>query len=163
MKFNGWNPGPGRVSLYEFTGSEAECETIVEWRNAASYAFPDQEPWTVPGQIDWYDTVYLTDPSLNLYWVCLDNRPIGTVGMRIKNGFEMMWMVLGDTQHARNGYMRQGMRMLMEAYGKGHYWGRVMPGNGGGLRFQVDNGFKITGAKDGLVIIELDFDGTWPE
>ena len=87
--------------------------------------------------------------------------------MSIKNGmFEMMWMILGDKSYARGGYMRRGMRMLMEAYGPGYYWGRVMPDNKAGLQFQLDNGFSVDDAMidpDGMTYIYRYFDGTWPE
>lgn len=154
------------VILREVTGDWDDADLIVSWRNDpdTARAFPPQEPWTLEGQQNWYHDVYLRDPSLNLYFVELDGWPIGTVGMKVKDGtFEMMWMMLGEKGYARLGYMRQGMRKLMEAYGPGHYWGRVMPDNGAGLRFQVSNGFSIVGAKDGMILISRDFDGTWPE
>ena len=161
-----------KITLREITGDEIDSETIVSWRNDPDTArcFPPQEPWTVMGQQRWYRDVYRHDPSLNLYFVRLGydtgaQQLIGTVGMRIKNGAgEMMWMMLGDKSLARNGYMRQGMRMLMEAYGLAYYWGRVMPDNVAGLRFQERNGFTIgKPGKDGMVLIALNFDGTWPE
>lgn len=154
------------VTLREFNGSFADCEMIVKWRNDpdTAPAFPSQEPWTVSGQRNWYYDSYLCQPSLNLYFVCLEGREIGTVGMRIKDGIgEMMWMMLGDKTLARSGYMRQGMRKLMEAYGLARYWGRVVPSNEAGLRFQFRNGFKITGTDGEFLVITLDFDGTWPE
>lgn len=158
------------VTLREFSGDQMDCETIAKWRNDNASAFPDQEPWTVAGQQQWYRDVYRHDPSLNLYFVCVNAAGvsakllIGTVGMRIKNGDgEMMWMILGNKDYARGGYMRQGMRKLMEAYGLDYYWGRVMPDNVAGLKFQLDNGFQvISTCDDGMLLIARDFDGTWP-
>lgn len=159
------------VTLREFSGDLMDCETLVQWRNENSSAFPDQEPWTVGGQQSWYRDIYIRDPSLNLYFVGV-NLPgqsakclIGTVGMRIKDGVgEMMWMILGNKNYARGGYMRRGMRMLMEAYGLSYYWGRVMPDNIAGLKFQLDNGFQvISTCDDGMLLIARHFDGTWPE
>lgn len=144
----------------------SDVHAIVKWRNDPDTAlgFPPQEPWTVESQLTWLHEVHACDPSLNLYMILLDGRRIGTVGMRIKDGtFEMMWMMLGDKTLKRGGYMRQGMRKLMEAYGPGHYWGRVMPDNVAGLKFQLDNGFTVTGEQDKMLLIERDFDGTWPE
>jgi hypothetical protein len=154
------------VTLREFNGSYEDCLLVVTWRNEPenARAFPEQEPWTVSGQQAWYNDVYRHDPSLNLYFVCLDDVPIGTVGMSIKDGKgEMMWMILGDKRLARGGYMRQGMRKLLEAYGLAFYWGRVIPDNKAGLRFQLDNGFKVTGTVGELLLITRDFDGTWPD
>jgi hypothetical protein len=151
------------VTLREFRGTLAECELIAGWRNRDSAAFPKQDKWTGTSQWAWYNEVYVRDPSLNLYFVCLDLVPIGTVGMRIRNGAgEMMWMMLGNKNLKRGGYMRQGMRKLMEAYGLQYYWGLVMPDNKAGLQFQIDNGFEVVGEMDGMLYIELDFDGTWP-
>lgn len=154
------------ITLREITSDWADAKLIAAWRNDpyTACAFPEQSKWTISGQQRWYYNVYRHDPSLNMYFVCLHDRPIGTVGMSIKDGtFEMMWMMLGDKTLKRGGYMRQGMRKLMEAYGPGHYWGRVMPDNTAGLRFQLDNGFTVTGEQDKMLLIERDFDGTWPE
>lgn len=154
------------ITLREVTGDCHDSSLVVKWRNDPDTArcFPPQEPWTTSGQQRWYHTVYRHDPSLNLYFVCLDHSPIGTVGMDIRNGVgEMMWMMLGDKTLARKGYMNQGMRKLMEAYGLDHYWGRIVPDNEAGLRFQEKNGFTVTGEVNGMILIELNFDGTWPE
>lgn len=152
------------VTLREFRGTLAECEIIAGWRNREAKAFPKQDKWTGHSQWAWYNEVYVRDPSLNLYFVCVDYVVIGTVGMRIQNGTgEMMWMILGLKRYARKGYMRQGMRMLMEAYGLNYYWGLVMPTNKAGLQFQLDNGFTVCDERNGMTYIELDFDGTWPE
>lgn len=153
-----------KVTLREFRGTLFECELLVEWRNREAAAFPEQDKWTEAGQFAWYHEVYVCDPSLSLYFVCVDNVRIGTVGMRIKGGKgEMMWMILGNKSMARGGYMRQGMRMLIEAFGLDFYWGRVMPANKAGLQFQLDNGFKVVGQMDGMLLIHRHFDGTWPE
>jgi hypothetical protein len=152
------------VTLLEFRGTLAECELIAGWRNDNAAAFPKQDKWTGVSQFAWYNEVYSRDPSLNLYWVCVDYTKIGTVGMRIKGGVgEMMWMILGNKNLKRGGYMRQGMRKLMEAYGLGYYFGLVMPDNKAGLQFQIDNGFSVVGERDGMLYIERYFDGTWPE
>jgi RimJ/RimL family protein N-acetyltransferase len=154
------------ITLREFAGTWADCALVAAWRNDpdTAAAFPPGPLWTTKSEHAWYHGVYLPDPSLNFYFVCLDGKPIGTVGMRISGGkFEMMWMMLGDKSLARSGYMRQGMRKLMEAYGPGRYWGRVLPGNEAGLRFQIANGFEVTDKRDGFLVITRYFDGTWPE
>lgn len=150
---------------------------IVKWRNdpANSRWFPKQEPWTVAGHIGWYRDHYLTDPSQNLYQVLRDGFAIGTVGMTIKNGHgELERMMLGHKQLARGGYMRQGMRQLMNAYGLTHYWLRVMPDNEPTIRFHERNGFRVF-SKDGgryenilgehgqYLIMTRSHDGYWPE
>lgn len=151
--------------LREVTGSHIDAFMIVQWRNENADAFPPQEPWNVPGQRYWYNHTYLTDPSLNLYFVEVDAKPIGLVGMRISEGSgEMMWMILGNKNYAGRGYMKRAMRKLIEAYGLEYYWGRVMPENKAGLQFQYDNGFHvISECDDGMLLIARDFDGTWPE
>jgi RimJ/RimL family protein N-acetyltransferase len=152
------------VTLREVSGSWWDAQLISSWRNANSAAFPEQEPWDARGQQAWYNDVYRDDPSLNLYFVLVDGMKIGTVGMRIKGGQgEIMWLVLGNKDYAREGYMKQGMRKLMEAYGLEYYWGQVMPDNEAGLKFHKANGFSVLGEKDGMLYIDRDFDGTWPE
>ena len=151
------------VTLREVTGCQLDASRIARWRHENAQAFPPQDPWTMEGQQRWYYQVYAKDPSLNLYFVCVDDQPIGTVGMRIENGEgEMMWMILGNKKYARKGYMRQGMRKLMEAYGLTYYWGRVMPDNIAGVKFQLANGFRTVGMIDGMIFIERYFDGIWP-
>lgn len=150
---------------------------IVGWRNDPDNArwFPRQEPWTISGHRRWYFHQYLTDPSQNLYIVYRDHQPIGTVGMTIKHGWgELERMMLGDKALARGGYMRQGMRQLMKAYGLQSYWLRVMPDNVRTIAFHRRNGFTVTsteggeyentlGEKGKYTIMSRTMDGYWPE
>lgn len=163
------------VTLREIT--HLDSQHIVDWRNDPANArwFPKQEPWTVEAHRDWYYDVYLTDPAQNLYIVKRGQSLIGTVGMTIKNGSgELERMMLGEKTLARGGYMRQGMRKLMEAYGLAHYWLRVMPDNEATIRFHQRNGFTITsddggsyenvyGFYDNYLIMSRSYDGYWPE
>lgn len=166
------------VTLREITGSRAESELIVSWRNDPSNArwFPKQEPWSVARHINWYREHYLTDPSQNLYQVLRDGFAIGTVGMTIKDGCgELERMMLGDKTLARGGYMRQGMRQLMAAYGMNFYWLRVMPDNEATIRFHRRNGFlpnigldgghyeNVNGEYGNYLIMSRAYDGYWPE
>lgn len=166
---------PKEVSLREVTADAAPL--LVRWRNDPANArwFPKQEPWTVSGHLAWYRDRYLTDPSQNLYLVLRNEVPIGTVGMTIRNGSgELERMMLGDKLLARGGFMREGMRLLMQAYGMERYWLRVMPDNEATIRFHQRNGFTVH-SKDGgwyenvlgehgqYVIMTRNYDGYWPE
>lgn len=150
---------------------------VVQWRNHPDNArwFPKQPRWTPEGHQAWYRNVYATDPSQNLYIVLRDEVPIGTVGMTIKDGRgELERMMLGNKALARGGYMRQGMRQLMEAYGLQHYWLRVMPDNKATIAFHVRNGFTVFSDDGGTyenvhgefgkyLIMTRNYDGYWPE
>lgn len=165
------------VILREITGSLYDAMHIVEWRNNPDNArwFPRQEQWTVDRQRNWYNEVYRYDPSQNLYFVNHLQRSVGLVGMTIKNGSgELERMMLGDKRYARGGYMRAGMRKLMEAYGLNHYWLRVMPDNEPTINFHKSNGFSVYSEDGGpyvnvngehgrYVIMGRSFDGYWPE
>lgn len=166
---------PKEVSLREITADAAPL--IVRWRNDPANArwFPRQEPWTVSGHHAWYRDCYLTDPSQNLYLVLRNEVPVGTVGMTIRDGCgELERMMLGDKGLARGGYMRQGMRQLMGAYGLSHYWLRVMPDNEATIRFHQRNGFTVFSTNGGeyenvygergrYLIMTRSYDGYWPE
>jgi RimJ/RimL family protein N-acetyltransferase len=166
---------PDEVTLREIT--EFDTELIVDWRNDPDNArwFPKQEPWTVQGHLDWYYGTYLADPSQNLYLVRRSGGSIGTVGMTIRHGSgELERMMLGDKELARGGYMRQGMRQLMKAYGLSGYWLRVMPDNERTVNFHKRNGFTITSTEGGsyentlgetgnYLIMSRTMDGYWPE
>lgn len=133
---------PKLVSLREITADAAPL--IVKWRNDPANArwFPKQEPWTVSGHCAWYRDVYLTDPSQNLYLVCRNDVPVGTVGMSIRKGSgEVERVMLGDKSLAHGGIMREGLRQLMGAYGLERYWLRVMPDNEIAIRFYEGLGF----------------------
>lgn len=163
------------VTLREITAWDTEL--IVKWRNDPANArwFPKQAPWTVAGHTDWYRGTYLPDPSQNLYLVRRNGHPIGTVGMTIRHGTgELERMMLGDKTLARGGYMRQGMRQLMSAYGLDHYWLRVMPDNEATIRFHKRNGFTVRSDEGGkyenvngetgqYLIMGRNYDGYWPE
>lgn len=163
------------VTLREITAGDAPL--IVSWRNDPANArwFPKQEPWTEEGHKAWYASSYLTDPSQNLYLVLRDETPIGTVGMTIKYGQgELERMMLGDKTLARGGYMRQGMRQLMNAYSLSNYWLRVMPDNEATIRFHERNGFRISskegswyenvnGERGQYVVMTRSYHGYWPE
>jgi RimJ/RimL family protein N-acetyltransferase len=165
------------VTLKEFRGTLAECELISGWRNNPDNSrwFPKQDAWTGTSCWAWYNEVYVRDPSQNLYWVLRDLTPIGTVGMTIRNGSgELERMMLGDKNLARGGYMRQGMRQLMSAYGMNHYWLRVMPDNEATIRFHQRNGFtklttpggkyeNVLGEVDEYLVMSRSYDGYWPE
>lgn len=133
------------VTLRQVTDSLIDAMRIVRWRNENAEWFPVQEPWTEEQQLRWFYEVYQHDPSQNLYFVCVLKEPVGIVGMTIKRGSgELERMILGDKAYARKGYMRRGMRMLMDAYGLEHYWLRVMPNNEATINFHKRNGFRIT-------------------
>jgi len=163
------------VTLSEITYKDAQ--RLVNWRNDPANArwFPKQEPWTVDGHLAWYRQHYLTDPSQNLYMVRRDDVPIGTVGMTIRNGVgELERMMLGHKELARGGYMRQGMRQLMAAYGMNYYWLRVMPDNEATIRFHKRNGFttlntpggkyeNVLGEVGEYLVMSRSYDGYWPE
>jgi len=163
------------VTLREITSYDAE--RLVGWRNDPANArwFPKQEPWTLLGHQNWYRDTYLTDPSQNLYVVRRNGIPVGTVGMTIRNGSgELERMMLGDKTLARGGYMRQGMRQLMAAYGLDYYWLRVMPDNEATIRFHQRNGFtklttsggkyeNVNGEHGEYLVMSRSFDGYWPE
>lgn len=167
--------GSGEVTLREILPWDADL--LVQWRNDPENArwFPKQEPWTLRGHLDWYREHYLTDPSQNLYVILRGLRPVGTVGMTIRNGVgELERMMLGDKSLARGGYMRQGMRQLMKAYGLQHYWLRVMPDNEPTIRFHQRNGFtvlhrdggeyeNVLGEHGKYVVMARNYDGYWPE
>jgi RimJ/RimL family protein N-acetyltransferase len=163
------------VTLREICSEDAYL--VVPWRNDPANArwFPKQDPWTIDGHLYWYYENYLTDPSQNLYLVLRDGTPIGTVGMTIANGHgELERMMLGNKTLARGGFMRQGMRQLMSAYGLDNYWLRVMPDNEATIRFHKRNGFSELSYDGGLyenvngefgkyLIMTRSFDGYWPE
>jgi RimJ/RimL family protein N-acetyltransferase len=163
------------VTLREIIASDAQI--LVNWRNHEDNArwFPWQPEWTVTGHLSWYYDQYLTDPSQNLYVVRRGSVPIGTVGMTIKHGWgELERMMLGDKTLARGGYMRQGMRQLMKAYGLDSYWLRVMPDNVRTIAFHKGNGFTVTsvtggeytntlGEKGQYTVMARTMDGYWPE
>jgi RimJ/RimL family protein N-acetyltransferase len=162
------------VTLREITADDAH--RLVAWRNDPDNArwFPKQPPFTVSAHFDWYHGTYLADPSQNLYIVQRDGAPIGTVGMTIRNGMgELERMMLGDKALARGGYMRKGMRRLMNAYGLDYYWLRVMPDNERTIAFHKSNGFlssgsggayeNILGQKGEYLIMTRTYDGYWPE
>lgn len=163
------------ITLREITADDAP--RLVAWRNDPGNArwFPRQPAWTVSGHFDWYHCTYLADPSQNLYIVQRDGVPIGTVGMTIKDGLgELERMMLGDKALARGGYMRRGMRRLMDAYGLAHYWLRVMPDNERTIAFHKGNGFlpmsehggayeNTLGEKGEYLIMSRNYDGYWPE
>ncbi len=165
------------VTLREITGTWEDCALVVTWRNDPDNArwFPKQEPFTLSGHRNWYFHRYLRDPSQNLYLVYRDHQPIGTVGMTIKNGSgELERMMLGDKTLARGGFMRQGMRQLMDAYGLDYYWLRVMPDNERTIAFHQSNGFRVSsgdggeyentlGEKGRYLIMARSYDGYWPE
>lgn len=163
------------VTLKEITA--IDTLNIVSWRNnpANSRWFPKQAPWTVEGHLAWYHEKYLTDPSQNLYVVYREDEPIGTVGMTIADGQgELERMMLGNKELARGGFMRQGMRKLMAAYGLKHYWLRVMPDNEATIGFHKRNGFSVFSKNGGTyenvhgelgeyLIMTRAWDGYWPE
>lgn len=165
------------ITLREITGAPAEAERIVQWRNDPDNArwFPKQEPWTVSRHIWWYRERYLTDPSQNLCQVLRDGFAIGTVGMTIKHGVgELERIMLGSKTLARGGYMRQGVRQLMEAYGLAHYWLRVMPDNNAAIGLYRKLGFTIRDEDGGIyenvngevgsyLTMTRSFDGSWLE
>lgn len=154
---------------------ESDAWDLVDWRNENARWFPKQEPWTIQGHLDWYHNRYLTDPSQNLYLVCLNRNPVGTVGMTIKNGSgELERMMLGNKLLVRGGYMRRGMRQLMDAYGLSHYWLRVMPDNERTIAFHKRNGFTVFSCAGGkyentlgehgeYLLMSRSYDGYWPE
>lgn len=169
------------VTLREILGDQIDCETLVAWRNENAQWFPKQEPWTVWGQQEWYNSVYIRDPSQNMYFV-LVNSPgssakclIGVVTVTIKHGSGYLgMMILGNKNYARGGYMRQGMRQLMDAYGLSHYWLRVMPDNEATIRFHKRNGFTVSSEEGGsyenvhgefgeYLVMTRSYDGYWPE
>lgn len=163
------------VSLCEITDSVADCERIAQWRNENARWFPKQASWTAYSQEQWYYSTYLSDPSQNLYFVAVNDIPIGLVGMTIRRGSgELERMILGEKAYARGGYMRQGMRQLMDAYGLAHYWLKVMPDNEVTINFHKRNGFNvfsyeggeyenIHGVKGKYVLMARSYDGYWPE
>jgi RimJ/RimL family protein N-acetyltransferase len=165
------------ITLRQITDSLGDAIQIVRWRNDPANArwFPKQPPWTVEGHQQWFTHAYQRDPSQNVYFVRRDGCPIGLVGMTISKGSgELERMILGDKRLARGGYMRQGMRQLMEAYGLAHYWLRVMPDNETTIRFHKRNGFTVTGDFGGeyenvngergtYLVMSRSFDGYWPE
>lgn len=131
------------VTLREI--QEADAELLVRWRNENAQWFPASGLLTISKHLAWYRGSYLTDPSQNMYMVRLDDRPIGVVGMTIRDGEgELERMILGDKSLTRGGYMRQGMRQLMAAYGLPHYWLRVMPHNEATIAFHKRNDFEVT-------------------
>jgi RimJ/RimL family protein N-acetyltransferase len=162
------------ITLREIVSSDL---FVVTWRNDPDNArwFPKQEPWTNEGHLNWYHDTYLRDPSQNLYLVLRGDMAIGTVGMTIKDGIgELERMMLGDKTLARGGFMRQGMRQLMDAYGLSHYWLRVMPDNERTIAFHKRNGFRVSssdggeyentlGEKGRYLTMARSYDGYWPE
>lgn len=164
-----------KTTLCEITDAVADCERIARWRNENARWFPKQAPWTAYTQEQWYYDTYLSDPSQNIYFVAVNDIPIGLVGMTIRRGSgELERMILGDKTYARGGYMRQGMRQLMDAYGLAHYWLKVMPDNLVTINFHKRNGFSIFSYEGGeyenihgehgkYVLMARSYDGYWPE
>lgn len=131
------------VTLREITDDDALY--LVAWRNDPDNArwFPRQPPFTLVAHFNWYHGTYLADPSQNLYIVQRDGAPIGTVGMTIRNGIgELERVMLGDKTLARGGFMRQGIQRLMDAYGLGCYWLRVLPDNEAAISLYRKLGFS---------------------
>jgi RimJ/RimL family protein N-acetyltransferase len=95
--------------------------------------------------------------------------------MTIKKGSgELERMMLGNKELARGGYIREGMRQLMDAYGLVHYWLRVMPDNEATIAFHKRNGFTVFGNDGGTyenilgergryLTMTRCYDGYWPE
>ena len=162
------------ITLREIVSSDL---FVVTWRNNPDNArwFPKQPPWTIESHRNWYYGKYLPDPSQGLYLVLRSGIAIGTVGMTIKHGQgELERMMLGDKALARGGYMRQGMRQLMAAYGLSHYWLRVMPDNEAAIAFYKRNGFTVLsshggayentlGEKGEYLTMARSYDGYWPD
>jgi RimJ/RimL family protein N-acetyltransferase len=140
-----------RVTLREI--QDYDAASLVAWRNENAQWFPASKPLTVPGHLDWYHGLYLTEPSQNMYMVLADGREAGVVGMTIRDGSgELERMILGDKTMARGGVMRAGMRQLMDAYDLEHYWLRVMPHNTVTIAFHKRNGFTVTSEDGGCFI-----------
>ena len=99
-----------------------------------------------------------------LMWLLNTVTPLG----------ELERMMLGDKTLARGGFMRQGMRQLMDAYGLSHYWLRVMPDNERTIAFHKRNGFlpvsdhggeyeNTLGEKGEYLTMARSYDGYWPD
>jgi RimJ/RimL family protein N-acetyltransferase len=79
--------------------------------------------------------------------VLLDGQPIGSIGVTIKYGAgEIGNMILGDKTYARSGYMRQGVLLLMRAFGLNYWWLHVLPDNIACMKFYEKLGFTVESA-----------------
>lgn len=134
---------------------ETDGPLLVRWRNQNSEFFPPQPVLTLPAHLQWFRTVYVKNPSDNMYVALVDGRPVGCLAMTIKDGRgELERMILGDKTLARGGIMRSAMRQLMDAYGLSDYWLRIYPWNHVTISFHTRNGFEVTGEIGDYLIME---------
>lgn len=115
---------------------------LKDWRKKNQFAYVGNYKVTHKSIKKWLKESVLDNPDRFLFWVIVDGRKIGHIGVKNirKNSIEVDNVARGVEGH--KGAMSNALKQIVNMYSGYRIWLRVLPNNFHAIAFYINNDFK---------------------